>query len=63
VAAGSSLRSLGTRLRADHPRAIDRYIDYFGDGAATNTESRASRVPSVDEPPSPEEAENDLPWS
>jgi hypothetical protein len=24
--------SLITALRGDHPRAIDRYIDYFGEG-------------------------------
>jgi hypothetical protein len=22
--------------KADHPRAIDRYIDFFGDGASTD---------------------------
>jgi hypothetical protein len=34
VDAGSSLRYPRSTLRADHPRAIDRYIDYFGEGAA-----------------------------
>jgi hypothetical protein len=35
-------------LKTDHRRAIDHYIDYFGDGAATGTKPLARRVTSVD---------------
>jgi hypothetical protein len=45
-----SLRNqLAVELKSDRRRAIDRYIDYFGDGAATGTEPLARRVTSVDE--------------
>lgn len=40
---------LSAKFKNDHRRAIDRYIDYFGDCAATGTEPRARRVTSVDE--------------
>jgi len=36
-----------TSFKTDHPRAIDRYIDYFGDRAAPGTEPLARRVMSV----------------
>lgn len=35
-------------FKTDHRRAIDRYIDYFGDCAATGTKPFARRVTSVD---------------
>ena len=36
-------------FKTDHRRAIDRYIDYFGDCAATGPEPCARQVTSVDE--------------
>ncbi len=42
-------RHLPAKFKTDHRRAIDRYIAYFGDCAATGTEPRARRVTSVDE--------------
>jgi len=35
---------LPATVKTDHRRAIDRYIDYFGDRAATGTEPLARRV-------------------
>jgi len=61
VDAGSSRRYPLTTLRADHRRAIDRYIDYVGDRAATGPESRARPVPSLDEPPSHDEIDPEPP--
>jgi hypothetical protein len=54
ISSGSTpLYYLGSRLPAefkpDHRRAIDYYIDYFGDGAPTGTEPLARRVTPVDE--------------
>jgi hypothetical protein len=40
---------LAVELKSDRRRAIDRYIDYFGDGAAAGTEPLAPRVTAVDE--------------
>jgi len=30
-------------VKTDHPRAIDRYIDFFGDGTTTARADRGSR--------------------
>ena len=40
-------RLLPAKLKADHGRAIDRYIDYFGETAALGGERRARRSPSI----------------
>jgi len=60
TSSGSTLlRYLGRHLLAtfktDHRRAIDRYIDYFGDCAATGARPLARRVTSVDEQAIPAE--------
>jgi hypothetical protein len=39
-------------FKTDHRRAIDRYINFFGDRAAPGTEPGTTRVPSVDARPS-----------
>ena len=40
---------LALELKSDRRRAIDRYIDYFGDGATAGTEPLAQRATAVDE--------------
>jgi hypothetical protein len=35
-------------LKADHPRAIDRYIDFFGDGTTTVSNPLGPRTPPAD---------------
>lgn len=41
----------GATLKADHPRAIDRYIDFFGDTRTLSSESdRTESVHSDDSP-------------
>jgi hypothetical protein len=32
-------------MKADHPRTIDRYIDFFGDGPGMARAAVATRVP------------------
>ena len=41
-----------SKLKADHPRAIDRFIDYFGNGATTSSipSVSATPVPPIEEP-------------
>ena len=33
--AGSTADACDQLYKADHPRAVDRYIDFFGDGVAS----------------------------
>jgi hypothetical protein len=51
TAPGPTPQHLGSRrpaqFKVDHPRAIDRYIDFFGDGIATGAQPRARRVTSA----------------
>jgi hypothetical protein len=37
VAGSSTAESRDLLYKADHPRAIDQYIDFFGDGALSDT--------------------------
>jgi hypothetical protein len=37
-------------MTADHPRAIDEYIDYFGNGAGARSGALDTRRRSVHEP-------------
>ena len=37
-------------MKTDHPRAIDQYIDYFGNGAGTRSEAPDTRGRPVHEP-------------
>jgi hypothetical protein len=32
-------------MKADHPRTIDRYIDFFGDGVGIGRAAAAARMP------------------
>jgi hypothetical protein len=34
-------------MKADHPRAIDRYIDFFGEGAWTRVAIDDMRAPAT----------------
>jgi hypothetical protein len=47
--------SLRSTLKTDHWRAIDRYIDYFGDHGATRGEPPGRPAPTVDEHHEPPE--------
>jgi len=46
-------------LKADHPRAIDQYIDFFGDGGGARPETLAPPPWLVHQRPALER--NDLP--
>lgn len=41
------LTAVGWLSTADHPRAIDRYIDYFGGRPGTDTDASHESNPSV----------------
>jgi hypothetical protein len=36
-------------MKADHPRAIDRYIDFFGDGTGLRVAAFDPRQPALPE--------------
>ena len=38
-------------MKADHPRAIDQFIDYFGNGAGTRSEALDTQPRPVHDPP------------
>ena len=52
-------------MKADHPRTIDRYIDFFGDDPGMVRAAVALRVPGEGDPPgvaaAPEESIPDRP--
>jgi len=45
--------ALQSTRKTDHWRAIDRYIDYFGDRAATRGEPPGRPAPTANEPHEP----------
>jgi hypothetical protein len=44
-------------VKADHPRAIDRYFDYFGNGAGTRSEALDARTRPVHQRPGVERSD------
>jgi hypothetical protein len=44
-------------MKADRPRAIDQYIDFFGDGAGTRPDALDTRARPVREPPGVERSD------
>jgi hypothetical protein len=41
-------------MKADHPRAIDRYIDFFGEGTCMTFAALDTRTPPVADSPTVE---------
>jgi len=44
-------------MKSDHPRAIDQYIDYFGNVAEARSESLDTRGRPVHDPPGVERSD------